>query len=417
MNGPTGWRRHALVRACCALAIFSVPLLAPQAARAQFGSAPSGSVPIFYNDRNVYAKPDRLKRGRVLAALVRGGQIYVPLRSMFEAMGATVTASPDGRTITADKAGARVSVTVGVSRVLINGEARPLDVAPIVADGIMLVPVRVISEALGAYVAWIPERHIVVIRLLPAPTAPPAAAPAPVPTAVPIAPPPPVVTAPPTPIARPRGYTAFVQAAYARPANYNEFVDDVTCPKSYVISGAFAPLDSRFAVKVDFRQDIYVTTTNLTDAIGNQYTQFATIGGGTALTNVFQARQSSLDGRIEYRIAAPRIYVGVGYLHTENNYGYPQLNGVGFGVEKLPELHAGLSIFGSAFYYPSASGTYGVYRQSYAITKYDAGLALAIHRSPVYLYGGYNGDRYTAKANAPIGQIHDGPYAGLGVKL
>jgi hypothetical protein len=416
MIGPTGWRRHALGAACIALASFAIPLLAPQAARAQSDDARPASVPIFYNDRNVYAKPDRLKHGRVLAALVRDGQIYVPLRSMFEAMGATVSASTDGRTITAVKAETRVSVTVGVSRVLINGEARPLDVAPIVADGIVLVPVRVISEALGAYVAWIPERHIVVIRLLPAPTAPPA--PVPTATAAPVVPPPVVATAPPaTPIAIPHGYTAFVQAAYARPENYNEFVDGVTCPKSYVISGAIAPLDSRFALKVDFRQDIYVTTTNLTDAIDNQYTQFTTIGGGTALTNVFQARQSSLDGRLEYRIAAPRIYVGVGYLHTENNYGYPQLNGVGFGVEKLPELRSGLSIFGSAFYYPSASGTYGVYRQSYAITKYDVGLALAIHRSPVYLYGGYDGDRYTAKTNAPIGQIHDGPYAGLGVKL
>jgi hypothetical protein len=36
---------------------------------------------------------------------------------------------------------------------------------------------------------------------------------------------------------------------------------------------------------------------------------------------------------------------------------------------------------------------------------------------PLYLYGGFGGDQFTAKKNAPIGQTHDGPYLGLGIKL
>ncbi|MGB6601065.1 MAG: hypothetical protein WBE77_08280, partial [Candidatus Cybelea sp.] len=51
---------------------------------ADFGSPPSGQIPILFNDRHVYAKPDILKQGRVLAALARGGTLYIPLRSMFE---------------------------------------------------------------------------------------------------------------------------------------------------------------------------------------------------------------------------------------------------------------------------------------------------------------------------------------------
>ena len=58
---------------------------------ADFGSPPSGQIPILYNDRHVYANPDVLKQGRVLAALVSGGTIFIPLRSMFEQMGATVS--------------------------------------------------------------------------------------------------------------------------------------------------------------------------------------------------------------------------------------------------------------------------------------------------------------------------------------
>jgi len=98
------------------------------------------------------------------------------------------------------------------------------------------------------------------------------------------------------------------------------------------------------------------------------------------------------------------------------------------GIEKLPELRSGIGWFGSAFYYPTASGNYTVtnpasfnfgktYRQQYQILKYDVGLALVLARFPVYLYGGFNGDRYTAKQNAPIDQTHAGPYIGLGVKF
>jgi len=406
-----------LCRAPAHADVASKPAQGPvAAAAADFGRPPSGQFPILYNDHTVYAKPDILKRGRVLAALVKDGQIYVPLRSMFEQMGATVSASADGKTITAVKNNASVSVTLGKNEVVINGESRPLDVPPMLYEGIVLVPVRVLSEALGAYVQWVPDRRVVVVRYIPPtpPTAPPSAAP-PVPTAAPTE----------APV---QSYHAFIQAAFSDRKNYNEFSAGNYCPQSYLVSGAYVFKNSPFAVKVDFRQDAYVTSDNVTDAIGNHYTSFATIDGGTALTPVFLGRQSTLDARLEYQVAAGRIYVGLGYLHAANNYGYPQLNAAGVGIEKLPDLRSGLNFFGSAFYYPSASGNYTVtdpassnagksYQQVYQIAKYDVGFALAATRFPLYLYGGFSADHYTAKQNAPIGQTHDGPYIGLGVKF
>ncbi len=121
----------------------------------QFGSAPSGEIPILFNDHHVYSKPDVLKQGRVLAALVRGGTILVPLRSMFEQMGATVSFDPSSKTVDVTKPGADVKVTVGKPEVTINGETRPLDTAPVIYQGQILVPVRVISEGMGAYVQWV----------------------------------------------------------------------------------------------------------------------------------------------------------------------------------------------------------------------------------------------------------------------
>ena len=77
-----------------------------QAQPADFGTPPSGEVPILYNDQHVYAKPDTLRQGRVLAALVRGKTIYVPLRSMFEQMGGTVGYDASSKTVTVTKPGA-----------------------------------------------------------------------------------------------------------------------------------------------------------------------------------------------------------------------------------------------------------------------------------------------------------------------
>ena len=384
-----------------------------------FGSPPSGEIPILYNDHTVYAKPDTLHRARVLAALVKDGQIYVPLRSMFEQMGATVTVSADGNTFVVARSDASASVTLGKSEVVVNGETRPLDVPPMRYHGVVVVPVRVLSEALGAYVLWVPSRRLVVVRYIP-PTPPPS--PTPAPSATPTEPPAPS----PAPSGAPR--IAFIGAAMAAPQVYNEFSSGQHCDQSYNLVAAFAPANSPWAIKADFRQAAYVTNDNTTDLIGNHYTHFATIDGGYAYTPVFLAKQNNLDGRLEYQIAKPRIYIGGSYLITGNNYGYPRLHAVGAGIEKLPEMRPGVSFYGSAFYYPNAAGNYTVttpgnsnlgttYRQAYQITKLDIGLALAFKNFPLYVYGGFNSDRYTAKQSAPIGQTHAGPYVGLGLKI
>ena len=104
---------------------------------ADFGNPPSGEVPILFNDHHVYTTPDRLNENRVLAALVRGNEILVPLRSMFEQMGATVSYDPASKTADVAKPGSDVRVTVGKPEVVINGESRPLDVPPEIYKGVI----------------------------------------------------------------------------------------------------------------------------------------------------------------------------------------------------------------------------------------------------------------------------------------
>lgn len=156
-----------------------------RASRDDFRVPIRSQVPILYNDHHVYAAPNLLRQGRLLAAITKGGTLLIPLRSMFEQMGATVSFDPSTRAVAVSKPGAQVSMAVGKAEVVINGESRPIDVPPIVFRGTVIVPLRVISESMGAYVQWVPDRHIVVVRYIPA-TPPPTLAPPPPPPPTPL---------------------------------------------------------------------------------------------------------------------------------------------------------------------------------------------------------------------------------------
>lgn len=418
-----------------AAGIFAVSgTAASLAAAMDFGSPPSGEIPILYNDHHVYAKPDRLKAGRVLAALVRSGSILVPLRSMFEAMGATVTWDPASKTATAQKAGASVQVTLGKNEAVINGETRPLDVPPEVYKGAVVVPIRLISEALGGYVQWVPDRRIAVVRFVPPTPVPPPPPPPPPATPQP--------TAAPTPIPSVPHYNAYIQAGYFFGKANNEFADAAKETDAYNAQGAY--LTGPFAVKIDYRYDTYDTTVNGTipqpvsicnpsqppapNTPGNPATVFNTIDGGMCFVPPFKATQTWLDARVEYQIANPHIMIGAAYGGASNKYGYPRLNSVGAGVEKLPDFTSPLSWYGSFFYFPAAQGNYTVndpnspnfgvtFKQQYNISQYDVGFDLLFGQSQVYFTGGFQGDYWTVSHSAPVNQTHSGPYVGLGVRF
>ena len=398
---------------------------------ADFGSPPSGQIPILYNDHHVYSKPDVLKQGRVLAALVKGGELLIPLRSMFEQMGATVSWDAGSQTATVSKPGAEVKVTVGKPEVVINGESRPLDVPPMMYQGNVLVPVRVISEGMGAYVQWVPDRHIVVVRYIPA-TPPPSPAPPPPP---PPAPPPP----PPPPTPKPVLGEAFVSGDYIfSPSIYNEFANGTHSSGGnggYAVRGGgeFSLGSIPFMLEGSYEHWPYNHNCTVVGGV-SQPNCYVTVIGGNGSTAVAPANlyDQNVDARLAVRVLNPRVYVGVGYLWMTNNYGYPTINGVGFGGEKLPDLNHAFSFFGSVWYYPSVRGTAslqfpnqypstGFHTESlplqYNILKYQAGLTYAFGTSPVYIEAGWMGDSWTNKQNAPDNRSYNGPFAGLGFRF
>jgi hypothetical protein len=431
---------------------FAVAAFSPAAAQMaapNFGAPPSGEVPILFNDQHVYSKPDKLKKGRVLAALVRGKTILVPLRSMFEQMGgATVSYDASTKTVTVSKSGADVQVTVGKPEVVLNGETRPLDVPPEIYKGAVVVPVRVISEALGAYVQWVPDKRVVVVRYLPPPTPPPTAPPTPPPTPPPTAPP----TAPPTPTptaaANPPQFFVAGDALFD-PTVYNEFSPG----NKGALSGA-----ARAGVSFSFSNLAFMAEANYayyryphrgnpafdgspalalnanTGAVGGVPVCAAggaalgdpgcvtTLGpaSGQSFVNSFDVRDTDLDGRFGLGIANPKIFLVGSYEDKYNNAGYPRLTGIGGGLEKLTNYEQPVDIYGSILYYPTISGDYtdifgNPEKLQYRYLKYQAGLDLNVPRTPFFLDLGFLGNRAIAKSNAPTTATENSFYGGLGL--
>lgn len=78
----------------------------------------------------------------------------VPMRAVFEKLGALVDWNQDTQTATAIKDLTKISLIVGEAKIIINDEEKVIDVSPCVIDGRTLVPIRVISEALDMLVEW-----------------------------------------------------------------------------------------------------------------------------------------------------------------------------------------------------------------------------------------------------------------------
>lgn len=92
-----------------------------------------------------------------------GGRVLVPLRGVFEQLGAFVDWDRATNTVTAVRAGTQIQLRIGSRQAVVNGAPVFLDTPPMVVRGRTLVPLRFISEALGARVDWDPGARTVFI--------------------------------------------------------------------------------------------------------------------------------------------------------------------------------------------------------------------------------------------------------------
>jgi len=83
-----------------------------------------------------------------------GDRTLVPLRAIFEALGATVDWDGATQTVTAKKDSDVIKLQIGSNEMTVNGKTVTLEVPAQLINGRTMVPVRAIAEAFGAEVYW-----------------------------------------------------------------------------------------------------------------------------------------------------------------------------------------------------------------------------------------------------------------------
>ncbi len=207
----------------------------------------------------------------------------------------------------------------------------------------------------------------------------------------------------------------------ARPIGdvYNERTTDGDSYPQALGVRAYARIHA-FAVWFDYRRNVYLTESGGPGTL----TQYARLEGGYGTSVPFLARDSSFEARAERALGLRDVYAGIGFDQTWENYHYPSLRGIGAGVEKRASDAAGIRPFGSAYYYPWASGSYTTetlpHRElspNFRILKLDYGFRVQ-GRGPVYFVAGYGNEFRRAQGlPAQIRFIRSDLSLGLGARL
>lgn len=87
-------------------------------------------------------------------AMLIEGKTMLPLRSIFENLNAQVVWDSSSNTVTATKEDTKIIIKVNSSTATVNGEQRSIDVPAKIINNKVMVPVRFVSEILGAKVEW-----------------------------------------------------------------------------------------------------------------------------------------------------------------------------------------------------------------------------------------------------------------------
>jgi len=155
----------------------------------------------------------------------------------------------------------------------------------------------------------------------------------------------------------------------------------------------------------------------------------AEIGGiGSTYVPGFTGNDQDYDARFGLKILDPRIYVAAVYDDHIGNYGYPIENGLGFGLEKLPDLDQTFSLYGSAYYFPALSGLvssanapiFSGQPLAYRDLMYQGGFDFVLGKFSgvgVFLDANYTGDSMRIKTLAPANEAHGSAAVGIGLKF
>lgn len=118
------------------------------------GAMADGIIKVMLNNKRiVFDQPPVLENGRTL----------VPLRAIFEAMGAFVEWDEATKTLMSQRNGKTISLTLGNTKAMIGNKPYYLDVPAKAIQGRTLVPVRFIAESFDCHVSWDGAKQVIEI--------------------------------------------------------------------------------------------------------------------------------------------------------------------------------------------------------------------------------------------------------------
>jgi hypothetical protein len=120
------------------------------------GSALAGPIAVQVNGEPVsfpYAQPTQI-----------AGRVMIPLRGVLERLGADrIDWRPQRQEVSVSGSHVDLQLRIGERMAQVNGRQVPLDVPPLILQNTTMVPLRFVSENLGARVDWLPGNQTVYI--------------------------------------------------------------------------------------------------------------------------------------------------------------------------------------------------------------------------------------------------------------
>ncbi len=86
--------------------------------------------------------------------IIKDGRTLLPIGAIIESIGGTVQWDADKQEMTIQVENRTIQLVVGQTTAEVDSDSVPIDVAPQVYNGCILMPLRFIAESLGATVQW-----------------------------------------------------------------------------------------------------------------------------------------------------------------------------------------------------------------------------------------------------------------------
>jgi len=136
--------------------------------KTKFGNATV--IKLRINDPKMYVNGTlkEVDPGRGTTPIIKDSRTLLPVRSVVESLGGTVDWDGTTRKVTIKLNGKTIEMWINKPVAKVNGISKQIDpsnkyVKPIIVNGRTMLPIRFVSESLGAYVEWFGDTKEVLI--------------------------------------------------------------------------------------------------------------------------------------------------------------------------------------------------------------------------------------------------------------